>query len=218
MENRSLLAAVRRHRIIVALRGLTKEQLVPAVRALREGGIRMVEVTFDQSSPAALADTPAAVAALRRAFGEELLVGAGTVVTVEQLRAAAEAGAQYMLSPNLDLEVMAEARRLGLAAIPGALTPSETAAAWKAGAALVKLFPVGNLGPGYVRAVTAPLSHIPLLGMGGINRDNLLEYLALPSMAGVGVGAAIAKLELIRSGDWAGLTALARTYTDQLSG
>lgn len=217
MENQSLLEAVRRHRIVVALRGLTNEQFVPTARALYEGGIRMLEVPFDQADPTALVDASAAIAALRAELGDELLVGAGTVVTVEQLRAAAEAGAQYMLSPNFDSEVMAEARRLGIAFIPGALTPSEVAAAWKAGAALVKLFPVGNLGLGYVKSMTAPLNHIPLLGMGGINQENLRDYLALPTMAGVGIGAAIAKLDLIRSGNWAELTALARTYTYQLS-
>jgi len=217
MEKQSLLEAVRRFRIVVALRGLTREQFVPAAHALYEGGIRMLEVTFDQASPTALADTPAAIAALRAEFGEELLIGAGTVVTVEQLRAAAEAGAQYMLSPNLDLEVMAEAGRLNMPAIPGALTPSEIASAWKAGAALVKLFPMGSLGLGYVKAVTAPLDHIPLLGMGGVNAENLRDCLALPAIAGVGVGAAIAKLDLIRAGDWTGLTALARSYTGQLA-
>ena len=217
MDPCSLLEAVRRHRIIVALRGLTPEQFVPTAKALREGGIRMLEVTFDQASPTAADDTFAAISALRAELKDEVLVGAGTVVTVEQLRAAAEAGAQYMLSPNLDLEVMAQAQTLGLPAIPGAMTPSEIAAAWKAGAALVKLFPMGSLGPGYVKALTAPLNHIPLLGMGGVNAENLRDCLALPSMAGVGVGAAIAKLDLIRAGDWAGLTALARTYTDQLA-
>lgn len=218
MDNQSLLAAVRQHRIVVALRGLTQEQFVPTGKALYEGGIRMLEVTFDQANPNALANTSTAIAALRTALGDKVLVGAGTVVTAEQLHASAEAGAQYMLSPNLDLELLEEARRLGLPAIPGAMTPSEVAAAWKAGAALVKLFPMNSLGLNYVKAMSAPLNHIPLLGMGGINAENLQDYLALPTMAGVGIGAAIAKLDLIRTENWAGLTALARTYTGQLTG
>ena len=217
MENQTLLDALRRHRIIAALRGLRSDEFVPTARALYEGGVRMLEVTFDQSSPAALSDTPAAIEAIRGAMGDDVLVGAGTVVTVEQARAAAKAGAAYMLAPNFDPEVVAEARALGMAAIPGALTPSEIAAAWKAGAAAVKLFPAGNFGVGYVKAVSAPLNHIPLMAMGGVDEKNLLDYLALPTMAGVGVGSAIVKLNLIRSGDWAGLTALARAYTKQLT-
>ena len=138
------------------------------------------------------------------------------MLTAAQARAAVEAGAKYLLSPNLDLEVMAEARRLGTAMIPGAMTPSEVACAWKAGAALVKLFPADTLGLPYIKAMAAPLGHIPLLPMGGVNSRNLMEFLSHPSVAGVGVGSNIAKAPLIQAGDFDAIRGLAREFTAQL--
>ena len=212
-----LLHQVKQHRIIVAARGLRPADLLPTARALRAGGIRLLEITFDQASPTALADTPAAIRQVREAMGQEMLVGAGTVLTAGQARAAVQAGAQYLLTPNLDLGVIEAAHALGVPVVPGAFTPTEIAAAWNAGAALVKLFPAGCLGPSYIQAITAPLSHIPLLAMGGVGEENLLEYLSLPCMAGVGVGSNIAKKALVEAGDFEGLSALARRYTGPLS-
>lgn len=211
-----ILDWLKQYRIIVALRGIEPDKIVATAKALYDGGIRMLEITFNQSSAMALTDTPAAIRAVRECMGEKMLVGAGTVVTVEQAEAAASAGAKYLLAPNFDPSVVTAAQRLGIASIPGALTPSEIVAAWKAGATLVKLFPVGNFGPDYVKAITAPLSHIPLLGMGGINDQNLLEYLSISSMIGVGIGSNIAKVSLIQSGDYSGITKLAESYTRQL--
>ena len=142
-----LLHQVKQHRIIVAARGLRPADLLPTARALRAGGIRLLEITFDQASPTALADTPAAIRQVREAMGQEMLVGAGTVLTAGQARAAVQAGAQYLLTPNLDLGVIEAAHALGVPVVPGAFTPTEIAAAWNAGAALVKLFPAGCLGP-----------------------------------------------------------------------
>lgn len=211
-----LLHQVKQHRIIVAARGLRPADLLPTARALRAGGVRLLEITFDQASPTALADTPAAIRQVREAMGQEMFVGAGTVLTAGQARAAVQAGAQYLLTPNLDLGVIEAAHALGVPVVPGAFTPTEIAAAWNAGAALVKLFPAGCLGPSYIQAITAPLSHIPLLAMGGVSEENLMEYLSLPCMAGVGVGSNIAKKALVEAGDFEGLSALARRYTGQL--
>ena len=213
----NILECLKQYRIIVALRGIAPDKVVATAKALYEGGIRMLEITFDQASEGALTDTPAAIRAIKKTMGEKLLVGAGTVVTVKQAEAAVAAGAKYLLAPNFDPEVVAAAQRLGVASIPGALTPSEIAAAWRAGATMVKLFPVGNFGPAYVKAITAPLSHIPLLGMGGINRQNMLEYLSLPSLVGVGIGSNLAPVSLIQSGDYIGLTKLAKSYTRLLA-
>lgn len=214
--NTDLVTQVRTHRIIVALRGICAERTEAAAQALYAGGIRMLEITFNQSDPDTLAKTTASIQAVRAALGEKLLVGAGTVLTAAQARAAVEAGAQYLLSPNLDLEVMEQAHSLGVAMLAGAMTPSEVALAWKAGAALVKLFPADSLGLPYIKALCAPLSHIPLLPMGGVSSQNLLEFLAHPSVAGVGVGSSIAKASLIQAGDFDAIRELAREFTRQL--
>ena len=211
-----LLEQVKQHRIVVAVRGISPQRILPAAKALYEGGIRMLEITFDQASPTCLTDTPAAIRQVCQAMGENMLVGAGTVMTPEQARAAVQAGAQYLLTPNLDLDVVAAAHVLDVPIVPGAMTPSEIAAAWKAGAALVKLFPAGCLGPGYIKAITAPIHQVPLLTMGGVDETNLTEYLSLPCVVGTGIGSAIARKDLIETGRWEELTALALRYTSQL--
>ncbi len=212
-----LLSLVRRHHIIVALRGIPGEGMGSAARALYEGGVRMLEVTFDQKDPGCVEKTPAAIAAIREALGDKLLVGAGTVMSPEQARAAVEAGAGYLLSPNYDPAVLSAAHKLGVEMIPGVFTPSEAAAAYQAGAALVKLFPGGALGLGYIKNWAGPLGHIPLLPMGGVDLDNLTDFLSQPNVAGVGVGSAIAKPSLVKAGDFDGLRELAKKFTDKAS-
>lgn len=210
-----LLDLVRKNHIIVALRGIPGEGMVSTAQALREGGIRMLEVTFDQKDPDCIRKTTAAIAAIRAALGDELRVGAGTVVSPEQAGAAVEAGAEYLLSPNLDLRVLAKAHSLGVEMIPGVFTPSEAEAAYQAGAALVKLFPGGALGLPYIKSLAGPLGHIPLMPMGGVDLNNLGDFLTQPNVAGVGIGSAIAKPALVKAGDFDGLRELARQYTEK---
>lgn len=210
-----LLKLVRRHHIVVALRGIAGEEMVSTARALWEGGVRMLEVTFDQRDPDCVKKTPAAIRAIREELGDELLVGAGTVLTREQASAAVEAGAGYLLAPSYDPQVLERAKELGVELIPGVFTPSEAAAAWLAGAALVKLFPGGSLGLPYIKNLAGPLGQIPLLPMGGVGLDNLTDFLSQPNVAGVGIGSAIAKPALVQAGDFAGLRELARSFTEK---
>lgn len=210
-----LLSLVRKHHIIVALRGIPGEGMLAAAQALWEGGARMLEVTFDQRSPDCLRETPAAIAAIREALGEKLLVGAGTVLSPAQAAAAVKAGAEYLLAPSYDPAVLSAAHNLGVELIPGVFTPSEAAAAYNAGAALVKLFPGGSLGLPYIKNLVGPLGHIPLLPMGGVDLDNLEEFLSQPNVAGVGIGSAIAKPSLVKAGDFDGLRELARRFTEK---
>lgn len=210
-----LLSLVRQHHIIVALRGIPGEGMVATAKALYAGGVRMLEVTFDQTDPDCIRKTPAAIAAIRAGLGEELLVGAGTVLTPAQAQAAVKAGAAYLLSPSYDPEVLSAAQSLGVEMIPGVFTPSEAVAAHTAGAAIVKLFPGGALGLPYIKNLAGPLGHIPLLPMGGVDLDNLNQFLSQPNVAGVGIGSAIAKPALVKAGDFAGLQELARQFTEK---
>jgi len=208
--------ALRQSKIIVALRGLTAAELVPTAQALYDGGIRMLEITFDQADPDRLKTTPAGIALLKETFGDKMLIGAGTVVNEKHAEAAIAAGAEFLLSPNANIRMIEAANAHDVGTIPGAITPTEIYAAWEAGAAVIKLFPIGNYGPAYIKAISAPLAGIPFLGMGGINEKNMSEYLAFPQMIGIGVGAGIAKLPLIREGKWEELTELAKAYTSQI--
>lgn len=210
-----LLNLVRQHRIIVALRGIPGEGMVSTAKALWEGGVRMLEVTFDQKDPHCLEKTSDAIRAIRKELGDKLLVGAGTVLTGEQAAAAVAAGATYLLSPSYDPQVLSRAHELGVELIPGVFTPSEASAAYLAGAALVKLFPGGSLGLPYIKNLAGPLGHIPLLPMGGVDLDNLADFLSQPNVAGVGIGSAIAKPALVKAGDFDGLRELARSFTEK---
>ncbi len=210
-----LLEAVKKHRIITAVRGIPEDRMTETARALYNGGIRMLEITFNQSDPDHCSKTAAVIRAVKNQLGDQMMIGAGTVMSTADVKAAYEAGAEYLLSPNLDLAVLRCANELGLPMIPGAMTPSEVAAAYNSGAALVKLFPCDILGLGYIKALRAPVSHIPLLAMGGVNVNNLKDYLSL--VEGVGVGSAIVNKELILKGDYEGLSALSKQFTSQLS-
>jgi 2-dehydro-3-deoxyphosphogluconate aldolase / (4S)-4-hydroxy-2-oxoglutarate aldolase len=174
------MEAIRGDRVVAVLRRVADTRRV--VSALREGGIRIVEITLD--SDRAL-DT---IAALRS--DPDLVVLAGTVRTVGDVDSAAAAGAEGCVSPVLVPDVVERCRSAGLAAIPGAFTPSEIEAAWGLGAAMVKLFPASLGGPAYVRDVLAPLSDVPLLATGGVDAGNARAFLRA-GVCAVGVGTAL---------------------------
>lgn len=211
----SILELVRKHRIVAALRGVTLKQAADAAQALYQGGIRLLEVTFEQRGSQRREKTPALIRALRERLSLDARVGVGTVLTAKEARAAVEAGAEFLLYPTVE-EVIRQAKALGVGVVPGALSPTEILRAYGLGADLIKLFPAGSLGLGYLKALQGPLGHIPLLPMRGIGPENLMDYLALAE--GVGVGSQLADPGLIRRGDWEGLSRLARTYTAQLRG
>ncbi|HEX2292136.1 MAG TPA: bifunctional 4-hydroxy-2-oxoglutarate aldolase/2-dehydro-3-deoxy-phosphogluconate aldolase [Gaiellaceae bacterium] len=179
-EATSAVDRIREERIVAVLRRTRDVDAV--VDALLRGGIRVVEITLD--SPDALAT----IERLRRK--PDVAVLAGTVRTAAQADAAVEAGAQACVAPALVPAMIARCRALGVPAIPGTLTPSEVEAARGLGAELVKLFPAGLLGPGYVRDVLAPLSDVPLLATGGVDLTNAREFLDAGAVA-VGVGSAL---------------------------
>lgn len=190
--------------IIAIFRRLYGEELDATCDALYEGGIRVMEVTFDQSDGGSSGKTARAVERLRRRH-PDLTVGAGTVLSQEQLAAAHAAGAAYMVAPNVDTALIKQAAALGMVAVPGAMTPTEIAAAYAAGAELVKLFPAGYLGPDYVRHLQAPLGHIPLVATAGVTAENLGAFLQA-GCAAAGISGPLTDRRCIAAGDWETLT------------
>ncbi|MFV0413307.1 MAG: bifunctional 4-hydroxy-2-oxoglutarate aldolase/2-dehydro-3-deoxy-phosphogluconate aldolase, partial [Oscillospiraceae bacterium] len=185
--NDTLRSTVLEKKIIVALRNVSLPNIGETVKALYAGGIRLIEITFNQAAENGVEGTKKAIFEANSLGLQGLWVGAGTVMSTGQVLAAKEAGAHYVLSPNLDSAVVQKTKELGMLSIPGAFSPSEIAAAYNLGAAFVKVFPVDLLGIPYIKALTAPLNHIPLIAMGGINDQNMLSYLNA-GMQGVGVG------------------------------
>lgn len=204
-------------KIIAIVRGIPSSQIVGLATALEKGGVNCIEVTFDQSSEEKAKDTLAAIRAIKEALGERVCVGAGTVMTPEQVRQAVEAGAEYMISPNVDEEVIRETKRLDKVSIPGAMSPTEAAFAYKCGADIVKMFPAGILGASYIKAVKAPLKHIPLTAVGNVNVENCAQFLAAGAV-GVGVGGSLVSAKLVEEGRFDEITATAKAYVAALNG
>ena len=175
--------------------------------ALVAGGLPIAEITF---RTAAAADAIRAVAARG-----DILVGAGTVTTVEQVDAAIAAGAQYIVSPGTSRAVVERAAEQGIQALPGAVTATEIQAALELGYTTVKFFPANTSGgPAAIKALAAPFRNVKFVPTGGVSLANLAEYLSIPAVAAVG-GSWMVKPELIRAGQSAELTALARDAVAQ---
>ena len=178
-------AQIRHGRLVAIARGLPADGLVDVAAALHEGGMRVFEVTL--SSPDALAGIAAVSDAQRRHGPDGLLVGAGTVLSIEEATAALDAGAQFIVMPHVDAELVGWAAARGIPAFPGAMTPTEIVRAWRAGAAAVKIFPASVLGPAFVREVRGPLAAIPLIPSGGITAASAPAFISAGAAA-VGLG------------------------------
>lgn len=209
------ITSINDNKIVAIVRGVSLDDIIPTAEALQKGGIKLIEVTFNQSSPTGEEDTCAAIKRLCEHFGDDICVGAGTVINAKQTEMAINAGAKYIISPNTSVDVIKKTNKMGAVSIPGALTPTEVTVAYEAGAHFVKLFPAGNFGLGYIKAVRAPLSHIPVLAVGGVNHENLMNFINA-GISGVGVGSNIVNTTLIKEGKFDELTELARKYTSQL--
>ncbi len=216
MINREkVLKDIEENKIIVIMRGFTEEQLVNSVNAMEKGGIRLVEVTFDQSGAVSDETTAANIRILKETFDGKVRIGAGTVMTEKQVKLAYQAGAEFIISPDCYDKVIKRTCELGMVSIPGVYTPTEAANAHRFGADFVKLFPNSELKPSYIKTLMAPLSHIKFLAVGGVNHENMKEYLDAGAK-GIGVATAIANKEAIFTGDYGDITRRAKLFTSQL--
>lgn len=206
-----VLEQVYKQRMIAIVRGLRPEDVIPLAKALDTGGIHMIEVTYQQAKPETWDKTADVISQLAASFQGRVIVGAGTVMTAEQVRMAHAAGACYIVSPDGNPDVIAATKTLGMASFPGALTATEIVQAHRMGADAVKVFPAGVLGPQYIKALKAPLTHIPLLAVGGIDETNVCEYLRAGAI-GVGVGGNIVNKDWIATSQWDQITLLAKAY------
>lgn len=210
-----VLEKIKQEKVIAIVRGISSDKIVQLAGALEKGGICCIEVTYDQRSKAGQENTLESIRAIKKAFGDKVCAGAGTVMTVEQVRSAVEAGAEYMISPNTDEDVIRETKKLGKVSMPGAMTATEAAFAYKCGADIVKLFPAGILGPGYIKALCAPLAHIPFTAVGGVNVENCADFIKAGAI-GVGVGGNLVSAKLLDEGKTDEITSLAAAYVKAL--
>jgi 2-dehydro-3-deoxyphosphogluconate aldolase / (4S)-4-hydroxy-2-oxoglutarate aldolase len=189
-----LLQAVK---IMAIVRGVQERHIAEVADALLRGGIPVMEVTLNTDGALNM------IKQLREQYGERMFIGAGTVLDVEDARKAFDAGASYLVTPNTEEEVIEYACKRGLPIFPGAMTPTEIVKAYKAGATAVKIFPGASLGYGYMKELMGPLSHIPMMAVGGVHEENIRDYMRL-GCYGVGIGSSLINLKEIAAGnfDW----------------
>lgn len=209
-----IIKSVEENKIITIVRGIEKEKLLPLAEAMYEGGIRLLEVTYDAKGIVPDEETAKNIEMLAAHFEGRMYIGAGTVITEKQVELTKKAGGGFVISPDTYDAVISKTRELEMVSMPGALTPSEIQAAHRNGADFVKVFPITNFGVEYVKAVKAPLSHIKLLAVGGINEKNMDEYLKA-GISGFGIGSNIIDKKAIENNDFEKICELAKIYTKE---
>src|SRR5450631_548679 len=196
--------------VVPVVRASSAAEALLAAEAVCEGGIPIVEVTMT---------VPGAVEVIRELTRQNtgILVGAGTLFHVENARRCLDAGAVFLTTPGLDLEIVNFAIGRGVVVLPGALTPTEILSAWKAGSDFVKVFPcAANGGPSYIRALKAPFADVPLIASGGVNQTNAMDFIRAGAVA-LGIGRDLIHHDAIRRRERGWITELARRYTKMVS-
>jgi 2-dehydro-3-deoxyphosphogluconate aldolase/(4S)-4-hydroxy-2-oxoglutarate aldolase len=206
MSKEQVLARIREVGLVPVVRAQSADEAMKAIDAIRDGGIPILEITMTVPGAVGLMEQVA------RRYGADVVVGAGTVLDAETARACILAGAQFVVSPALDLPTIACCRRYSIPVFPGALTPTEVVSAWSAGADVVKVFPANALGgASYIKALKAPLPHVELIPTGGVNLKTAADFIAAGALA-LGVGADLVDLKAIREGQAKTITERAREY------
>ena len=209
MNKNELIEKIKEEKLIAIVRGIEADKCLKVADALYEGGFRLIEITFDQRKPETWAMTAEAITEIKKKYIGKMNVGAGTVVSQDLVDIAAAAGAEYMISPDVNIAVIKRTVEKGLISMPGALTPSEIMTAYNSGADFVKVFPAGNLGLGYLKAIMAPIGHVPMLAVGGVNEDNLRDYLEA-GCCGAGIGGNLVNKKWVAEGEYDKITELAK--------
>jgi 2-dehydro-3-deoxyphosphogluconate aldolase/(4S)-4-hydroxy-2-oxoglutarate aldolase len=205
MKKHQKLQLIRDSGIIAIMRANSSESLWSAVESLQAGGVEAIEVTM--TTPGALEMINAAAGR----FGKGLLLGVGSVLDAETARAAILAGADFIVAPTLNLNVIRLCNRYSIPVLPGCYTPTEALTAWEAGADMIKLFPAGSGGPSLVKAILAPLPQLEIVPVGGVNLNTASAYIEAGATA-VGVGTSLVSQELLDLADFAEITRRAKKF------
>jgi 2-dehydro-3-deoxyphosphogluconate aldolase / (4S)-4-hydroxy-2-oxoglutarate aldolase len=193
--------------IVAVVRAPDSRRLVEVVRALADGGVTVVEITMT------VPDALAVVREVRRELGDRVLLGAGTILDPETARAALLAGAEYLVAPTLNLDVIRLCRRYDRLVMPGALTPTEILTAWEAGADVVKVFPAEVVGPAFFKAMRGPLPQIRLMPTGGVDLTTAADFLRAGACC-LGLGSQLVEPRAVAEADFERIRDLARQYVD----
>lgn len=211
MTKDQVLKGILASKAVAVIRMTDAAKIAEVAAALREGGVTALEVTMT---------VPGAVEIIRTMVRDKepgVLVGAGTVLDAGTASDVIAAGADFVVSPVMDRDMVQACREAEILVVPGAFTPTEIVAAWRAGADIVKVFPATSLGPQFFRDLRGPLPNIRLMPTGGVTLENAREFLAAGACC-VGIGTALLDMKAIEAGDWKGLTSRARRLVESLRG
>ena len=211
MNREETIQKLEQEKMIVITRGIYGEELLKLAEALFKGGIRCFEITYDPADPNTCERVKENIEMLRQRFGEELYLGIGTVLTIEQVHNAHEAGARFVVSPNFDEKIVKETLQLGMVSMPGCMTPTEIVAADQAGADFIKLFPAGTLGLKYCKDIYAPIHHVKYMATVGVNEETFEEYLKM-GFAGAGISSQLIDKKCRDAGNYEELTKRAMRF------
>jgi 2-dehydro-3-deoxyphosphogluconate aldolase/(4S)-4-hydroxy-2-oxoglutarate aldolase len=210
MDHRQGLALIRETGVIAIMRAKSSGQLLRAADAIREGGVRVIEVTMT---------TPGALSIIEQAVvtrGQDVLFGAGTVLDAESARIAILSGAQFIVAPSFNPSLIAACRRYSVPVVPGAFTPTEILTAWEQGADMVKVFPASLGGPSLIKALKAPLPQVELVPVGGVDLDTAAAFIRSGATA-LGAGSALVDQKLLDAQDFARLTDRALRFMEEVA-
>lgn len=206
-----IICNLEKEKIIVIVRGVEKEKLLPLAEAMYLGGIRFLEITYSADGSISDEETANEIKLLAKNFENRMYIGAGTVLTPKQVELTKASGGRFIISPDVYPEVIKKTKELGMVSIPGAFSASEVMTAKRCGADFVKLFPITDLGTSYVNALRAPFPDIKFLAVGGICEENIKDY-SKAGVYGFGIGSNIVSKELLEKEDYEAITLLAKKY------
>lgn len=192
---------IKQDKFIGIFRHIDRRYALDAAKAIYDGGVRIFEITFDPSNPNTIEETRQIIEIIREQFGDSVCIGAGTVLDMSFARAAFEVGAEFLVSPCTNEEIVRFAKQNGMASLPGAYTATEIMGAYNLGADIVKIFPIAPEDIGYLKNIISPLSHIPFIPTGGINPDTIDAFMELGATA-VAAGASVVTNRLCADGEF----------------
>ena len=209
MKKHEKLSIIRDTGVIAIMRAQSSDQLITGADAIKAGGVRVIEVTM--TTPGALG----VIETAKERYGDEVLFGAGSVLDPETARAAILAGADFIVAPTLKVETIALCKRYSIPVMPGCATPTEALTAWEAGADMIKLFPASFGGAALVKAILAPLPHLEIVPVGGVDLNTAADFIQKGATA-LGVGSSLVNQKLLDNGDLDELTRRAEAFIQEV--
>lgn len=211
MSNKlEIISAIRKYKICAIIRGTEAEKAVKIAQSLFDGGIKLIEVSFNTDKAIEM------IEAIKERMEDKMYVGAGTVLDQETAKLAINAGAEFILSPSISEGMIKVCNRYGKVAIPGVMTPSEAVRAMELGADILKLFPAGELGPRYLKSIRSPLNHIEFIAVGGINLENAKSFMKSGAI-GLGIGNSLIDNNLVINSKFTELEKRANSFVKLLN-